>query len=79
MHGSTDSYDAPQALARLVLHKSYSMNRNLRTLKTDLRAWLIRLGVTVIECVFVGCGIARQPAVVPCRTRHFPPIDDPRR
>jgi hypothetical protein len=78
MQGSFDSYDDWKALARLLLHNPYSMNRKLRTLMTDLRAWLTRLGVTVIECVFVGCGIARPPAAVPCRTRIIPPIHDPR-
>jgi hypothetical protein len=52
------------------------MYRNLQAWMTDLRAWLIQLGVTVIECVFVGCGVVLLPALIPCRTPR-PLIHDP--
>ena len=77
MHGSIESYEGRARVARIVLRNPYSMNREKPTLMTDVRAWLFRLGVTVIECVFLGCDAAAVPAVVPFRTRHLSAIHDP--
>lgn len=49
-----------------------AMKIKLRTLMMDLRAWLMQLGVTVIECVFVGCDHADQRALVRVRTHSRP-------
>jgi hypothetical protein len=77
MRGSIDLYEARTAVARIVLTPScMSMTRKSRGFMTDLRAWLVQLGVTVIECVFLGCGGALLRAAVPCRTRP-PQSHDP--
>jgi hypothetical protein len=62
-------------LARIMLNEDCLMNRNMRTLMTDLRAWLRQLGVTVIECAFVGCGRVLSPVRIRVRTRPMPPHD----
>ncbi len=48
------------------------MKDKMRTLMTDLRAWLMQLGVTVIECVFIGCGRPPVRADVRIRTPSYP-------
>jgi hypothetical protein len=44
-------------MARLMLDRyGIAMIRKQGAFMTDVRAWLIQLGITVIECVFIGCG-----------------------